>query len=165
MSDFIDDWCRHPEASISRPRRRVLRNGTVTFWRQCTICGAAIAPAATRAVAMRWAKGHPADFDETLKQIYAETRKADLAAARVARRKEWFSWYDQYLLSDEWRRLRALVFDRCGGLCEGCRSAPAEQVHHRSYEHAGNEFLFELVALCVDCHRRIHDDTPNQIVI
>ena len=64
--------------------------------------------------------------------------------------------YDKYLRSDKWRELRWLVLERAGHICEGCGRGRAIQVHHRSYEHAGNEFLFELVALCGGCHKRLH---------
>lgn len=58
--------------------------------------------------------------------------------------------------SSEWKTRRRLVMERAKGLCEGCRQADAAEVHHLSYEHLGNEFLFELVALCRDCHSRVH---------
>jgi DnaB-like helicase N terminal domain len=65
-------------------------------------------------------------------------------------------WYQNYLRSDEWRAKRRLVMDRCGGLCEGCRNAPVSEVHHLTYEHVGDELLFELVGLCRECHQRVH---------
>ena len=61
-----------------------------------------------------------------------------------------------YLASREWAERRSLVMDRATGLCEGCRKARATEVHHLSYRNWGSEFLFELVALCGDCHDRIH---------
>lgn len=50
---------------------------------------------------------------------------------------------------------------RARGVCEGCRSARATQVHHLTYQHAGHvvpggELLWELVAVCDDCHDRAH---------
>ena len=32
----------------------------------------------------------------------------------------------------------------------------AKQVHHTTYANVGHEFLFELVALCPECHNRYH---------
>jgi len=63
--------------------------------------------------------------------------------------------------SDQWRDKRVLVLKRACGMCEGCGQARAREVHHKTYQHLGAEFLFELVALCVECHRRIHSE-PRQ---
>lgn len=61
-----------------------------------------------------------------------------------------------YLASPAWAERRSLVMDRASGMCEGCRKAKAAEVHHLSYRNWGNELLFELVALCRDCHARVH---------
>jgi len=68
----------------------------------------------------------------------------------------WPELYREYLRSQEWALKRAKVMRRAGGLCEGCGDHRATDVHHLSYEHVTQEFLFELVALCADCHERIH---------
>jgi 5-methylcytosine-specific restriction endonuclease McrA len=75
---------------------------------------------------------------------------------REAQRAEWHANYEAYLESEEWAARRELVLKRAGGLCEGCRLHPAVEVHHLSYENAGNEFLWQLVAICRDCHERYH---------
>ncbi len=64
--------------------------------------------------------------------------------------------YADYLRSAEWASRRERVMQRARGLCEGCRLLPAIDVHHLTYEHVTEEFLFELVALCGGCHARIH---------
>jgi 5-methylcytosine-specific restriction endonuclease McrA len=33
-------------------------------------------------------------------------------------------------------------------------------VHHLTYQNAGNEFLWELVAICRECHARYHAIEP-----
>jgi hypothetical protein len=76
---------------------------------------------------------------------------------RESEKQEWWAWYSTYLQSDEWRIRRALVLRRANDICEGCRDAPATQVHHLTYAHVGNEFLWELVAICDDCHERYHE--------
>ena len=49
------------------------------------------------------------------------------------------------------RRQRMVVLgDQAGQLIE------QTQCHHLTYENVGEEFLFELVALCSDCHERLH---------
>ena len=77
---------------------------------------------------------------------------ADVTPDRWAR-------YNEYLRSDAWRERRQLVLERAGGLCEGCRKRPACDVHHATYEHLYDELLFELLAVCRDCHKKIH---PNR---
>jgi 5-methylcytosine-specific restriction enzyme A len=60
-----------------------------------------------------------------------------------------------------WRRLRALVLKRDGGLCVRC-DAPATEVHHRDPLHNGGLEMCspdELVSLCHDCHVRAHAKT------
>lgn len=65
--------------------------------------------------------------------------------------------YREYLLSDAWRRRRLKVLERCSGLCEGCLTNAATQVHHRTYAHVTEEFAFELMGLCDRCHDRVHE--------
>lgn len=65
--------------------------------------------------------------------------------------------YREYLDSWEWAEKAYKVKKRANFICEGCLKEPATEVHHKTYDHIYNEFMFELVALCSDCHRRIHD--------
>jgi hypothetical protein len=73
-----------------------------------------------------------------------------------AQRSAWWARYKVYLASPEWHAISSKVRKRADGICEGCGAAPATQVHHLSYTHAFNEFLFELVAVCDRCHDRLH---------
>lgn len=69
-------------------------------------------------------------------------------------------WYERYRMSDAWREKRWRVFERANYLCEGCREAKPTEVHHLSYAHIGDEFLFELIALCRECHAKLHRKEP-----
>jgi hypothetical protein len=82
-----------------------------------------------------------------------------LLEQRQQQQAEWRQWYEKYLQTDEWLDRRRRVLVRAGNVCEGCRQAPATQVHHLTYKHVGNEFLWELVAICRACHERYHDAT------
>ena len=62
--------------------------------------------------------------------------------------------YKKYLDSPAWKMKRDKVIQRDGGLCV-C-GAQATQVHHKNYDNIGKEPLEELVALCEDCHNRVH---------
>jgi hypothetical protein len=69
---------------------------------------------------------------------------------------DWWARYDAYLKSPEWHARRRLVLKRANGVCEGCGLRPAAQVHHLSYTHVFNEFLWELRAVCLACHQALH---------
>lgn len=79
------------------------------------------------------------------------------ASEDVRRSKE----YKKYLASERWASKRDKVMGRENGLCEGCREEPATEVHHLTYEHLFDEFLFELAALCTTCHSRWHEDEAS----
>ncbi len=49
--------------------------------------------------------------------------------------------------------------ERSGGVCEACGDAPAAQVHHLTYERIGRELLFDLAAVCLECHKKAHGVT------
>jgi hypothetical protein len=65
--------------------------------------------------------------------------------------------YQEYLKSPAWRAIRDKVLRRAKGRCEGCGDRAATQVHHLSYAHIYREFLWELAAVCDECHERVHD--------
>lgn len=67
-----------------------------------------------------------------------------------------WAWYDEYLQTDAWREKRLQVLARARNTCEGCGLVKSTQVHHLTYERVGREMLFDLVAVCDDCHREIH---------
>lgn len=79
------------------------------------------------------------------------------AQADLARRDQARADRAPYYVSDEWSAKRQLIFKRSNGMCEGCGVAKAVQVHHMSYENFGNEFLWELQAVCEPCHHRYHE--------
>lgn len=64
--------------------------------------------------------------------------------------------FKQYYKSDNWIRKRDQVLRRDNWKCQHCLDRPAEQVHHLTYDHFKNEFLFELSSICLECHCREH---------
>ena len=70
--------------------------------------------------------------------------------------EEWLAKYNAHLDSRKWQELKNEVFQREGGICQGCRDEPIEHTHHLTYAHMGDEFLFELMGLCITCHLRVH---------
>ena len=147
--------CEHVNQAV---RRRVIKGGAVQYVRQCLRCGDPLGNPIAKAKAIEENNGHePDQLDESLIKAW---RDAYAAASKQLQarfdRAAFLSEYSDYLASDEWASKRALVLKRAKGTCEGCGMKPPTQVHHLSYKHVCNEFLFELVALCAECHSRIH---------
>ena len=61
------------------------------------------------------------------------------------------SLYQKYLNSDHWKNLRKKAMERDNYTCQICHKK-ATEVHHLTYENLNKEHLFELVALCHNCH-------------
>ena len=74
----------------------------------------------------------------------------------------WPELYADYLKSQQWADKRDRVLRRANYHCEGCAQRPATDVHHLTYEHVTQEFLFELVALCRECHARVHEQSDDR---
>jgi hypothetical protein len=150
--------CDHPSAHLTR---FVCKNGTIHFRMQCRRCGETtktfrrveLTPAQMDA-----APEHDAALNEGWRRRRWD-RYAQLRAEAEAEEKEgWDAWYASYLQTPEWKRRHALVMDRAKGMCEGCSTRRAVQVHHLTYARAGEEMLFDLVAVCRECHEKIHAD-------
>ena len=147
--------CDHASTKV---RLRTQADGQQVPWVQCLRCGAGI-----RAVAR---KDAPSDVDHLLwdeelplrwRQLESERWALERAALLVARdteAAEWFKKYEAYLHSPEWQALRRKTLERARGLCEGCRERPATEVHHLTYDHVGEEMLWDLVATCEPCHAK-----------
>ncbi len=81
-----------------------------------------------------------------------QQRRAEWEAERQRKNERWWRDYDEYLQTPEWRRRRDRVMYRAGTVCEGCLEQEAVMVHHLTYERVRHEMLFDLVAICRDCH-------------
>ena len=69
-----------------------------------------------------------------------------------------------YLKTYEWKKIKAKVTQRANGSCEGCGDylGDSGDVHHKTYDNFKNEFLFELLYLCRDCHTRVHGGNSHE---
>jgi 5-methylcytosine-specific restriction endonuclease McrA len=72
--------------------------------------------------------------------------------------------YKAYLKSPEWKAKRKQVLKRDNYICQECGDR-AWQVHHKTYKRIFNERLSDLISLCEDCHREIHNIKPKKISI
>jgi hypothetical protein len=148
--------CCHP---LEELRRRTFSNGTVHYVRQCLSCGRASNAIARRQLSEEQMQQAP-DYDEQLAERYQAACLEERRRKLERRRAELEPWrsaeYRDYLQSPRWAVLRRRVIERAGGVCEGCRSRAAVNVHHLTYSHIFHEFLWELVAVCRECHERYH---------
>jgi hypothetical protein len=158
MDAFRRDECSHFESEI---RDRIVSGGGIQAVRQCLHCGAPVGNPVKRSELT----AKPASWDVnalTKYQTKRETRRTDIYQKHIRiqrnRTEGWWKEYNDYLRTDGWKRKRAKVLARAQNLCEGCREREATQVHHLTYRHRFDEFLFELVAVCDPCHTRLHNE-------
>jgi hypothetical protein len=166
MKALQEHWesrrCKHDGAQ--ELRKRTVRLGGIQFVKQCLRCGAATTSPLATAKAIEANGGiEPPPFDDALEVKWRKDGQegekkitGDFDSREELRTAEFHNWYDVYLSSDEWADKKSKVMQRANNLCEGCGDARAQVVHHMSYKNVGEEFLFELVALCHPCHERYH---------
>lgn len=152
--DLLD--CAHENTNY---RRRVRSNGALYIATQCADCGG---HGRGQARAYPFSVLKERDI-QSLKAFDEDAFKAREDAVWTAQRIQHAQGAEErrakraaYYETPQWRSIRARVLRRAGGLCEGCGIAEPTQAHHLTYEHFGEEFLFELLALCEPCHIRVH---------
>jgi 5-methylcytosine-specific restriction endonuclease McrA len=158
--------CKHQQVEL---RKKTTANAGVMIRQQCVFCGCSVGHSRKKSefTAEEFANIPP--WDDHLKNRHFEKRSAAYATLRdnadAEVRAKWLASYNAYLQTPEWKRKSVLVLKRDKHRCQGCLNAPATQAHHLTYEHVGEEFLFELVAVCDACHKRLHDDddTDEQV--
>lgn len=152
--------CRCDKSSNSILTKNVSSNGAMTFRYQCATCWQMVGDTVKKSNLGTIKIDSLPFFDHEKRKKYWENRaeeiKSEFEQKKEAERKEFFEWYNEYLLTPEWKQRRSLVMRRANGICEGCLSANAIHVHHTNYAHVGDELLFDLVALCEGCHSKAH---------
>jgi 5-methylcytosine-specific restriction endonuclease McrA len=132
-----------------------------TFTDQCTICGRR--GRSYKKTSLTWEQRRSAppfnqqlqeDWDHRRKEMWDDIRSGQ-DSIRQQEQERWWNWYNEYLRSEEWQNLRRRVFQRAEQCCEGCGTWPATEVHHLTYKRVGHEMLFDLVAICHDCHEYV----------
>ena len=149
--------CEHETVEL---RARTISNGAIQHVDQCITCGKAAGMPVKREPGLT-----PPPWDTEIAESLRRDRQSlaeDMIRDAIERQREELGAhtrrYDMYLKSEEWAKKRRAVLERDGGICRGCLSRPATQVHHLTYENIYNEFAFELVSICDQCHERVHAD-------
>ncbi len=67
--------------------------------------------------------------------------------------------YSQYLQSEHWKDVRARFWKSKlhHYQCYICGSTENLQVHHKTYNRIGKEYLNDLCLLCENCHKKTHE--------
>jgi 5-methylcytosine-specific restriction endonuclease McrA len=155
--------CDHKSTEI---RKRISKSGSILVGYQCLHCGRASGKYLNKkerpdTELHPWDEGLEDKAHNGNKEKYIELRMDVIRKHYVLqciednkRSQE----YSDYLNSQEWKQKRSLVLKRDNYTCTGCGVARATQVHHLTYKHIYNEFLFELTSLCDECHDRVHSD-------
>lgn len=157
--------CTHTETTCCK---KVKADSQIEIRNQCRHCGDKVGNAVRKATMTDlqiealpiWDDRISAQFAKLRSRFYLDTLNREKARLLA----DWRKRYDIYLESPEWKQRRQLVMLRAQGICEGCRLAQAADVHHLNYEDVGEEFLFQLVALCRKCHQRWHQPEPPGFV-
>lgn len=153
--------CTHPTTEL---RRKIFADGIPHYHIQCLVCGQSTQKRISKrkvdesALIPLW--------DEELARGVWEKFNRDWEQAKYSvdhvSDGEWWAQYNEYLESPQWALIREAVLKRDHYVCQGCGSQKATEVHHLTYEHVREEFLFELVSVCSSCHDRLHSRTHSQ---
>lgn len=145
---------------VAKPRA----NGVLAYVIQCSGCGREIDGITRQRVDELRSQGvEVGEWDQGLRDRWQaeadrfyEERRQRIIAARDSKWAERRAFYREYIKSQEWFAKRRVVLMRDNYRCTGCGVREAAHVHHLTYEHLGDELLFELVSVCVPCHEKIH---------
>jgi len=158
--EYKPHWSFNCEHQHTEGRWYSTRTGLKRAKMQCLSCGSGVGSQ------LPYSNGETyALWDTVLEQRIRHEREAHDRREQSRReswqeqlRREWFNVYNKYLRSDVWKRKRVAVLKRAGFKCECCGTNDAVQVHHTKYprDYFGLEPLWDLRAVCFDCHRVIH---------
>lgn len=144
--------CSHENSTMTR---RTIKNGSQQAVKQCPECFRTVGNPVPKATVQNFML--LPEFKDRADEYFAAYSEA-IQILLQGDREEWFKQHSEYLRSPEWTKKRRIVMLRARGLCEGCMEARATQVHHLTYRHWRDELLFELVAVCDECHEKAHSD-------
>ena len=67
--------------------------------------------------------------------------------------------YKRFMSTLYWQAVSTHIKDRAGNRCQICGIRANLATHHNTYEHHGDEIhnLSDMICVCDDCHRKIHN--------
>lgn len=71
--------------------------------------------------------------------------------------------YEKYLQTEHWKATRKKALKKANYKCEVCNSIEELNVHHKTYEHRGEEPPEDLIVLCHHCHAKFHDKLDDEV--
>jgi hypothetical protein len=156
--------CKHEQKELCKV---IVSGGSEHIKYQCQRCGVMIGNAiSARNVGDRKIVAYQPDLAERFRTDWEEGYQSIFQKhirIQKAGSGEFSKFYKEYINSAKWRAICRKVLQRANGFCEGCLERPPTQVHHRNYGNLGNEFMFELLALCAPCHERFHDQLKAEL--
>ena len=72
--------------------------------------------------------------------------------------------YREYLQSDHWKAFRKRYYQRYGYKCTICGSTENINLHHKTYNRLGKEWLMDVISLCEIHHHEFHGSCGNSYV-
>ena len=167
---YLIAYCPHDDkADVVRTKSA---NGLPLFRWRCRTCTKLFAVVSRADVLRTSTPWFELPDDEISYDEYAEEVQRHVRAANERNREKWLQEsqqqrnteqqqrnieYQQYLQTPAWRLKRDAVMKRDNRLCQGCLKNQATEVHHLTYDRIFDEMLFDLVAICRDCHiNKIH---------
>jgi hypothetical protein len=153
---WLRDECQHESVNFQHV---IYADGKGSCVRkQCATCGKAFGLAVSKS-----STDIPDEIETVSIDKHSKYEKSRLDALRELKLKHFQIQnddgqlkYEAYLQSDKWNHLRKRIMARAKGICEGCAERPPSQVHHLTYSHKYTELMWELVAVCDECHAKAH---------
>ena len=74
-------------------------------------------------------------------------------------KKHYTKFYIEYLKSDKWKQKRLKIAKLNNYICQNCNKKTLKdfEIHHLTYKRLGNEDDKDLLFLCSQCHKKIHE--------
>lgn len=151
--------CDHPQTEI---KSKTDSAGRCYYVRQCLDCWQQVGTALKKTTVPN--PESVQSFDEEKSSHWERWKQArrfelqeDENHLRRSHQSAWWKKYTAYLQTPTWHEKRTRVLKRDNYLCQACLESKATQAHHLTYKHLEHEPLFDLVAICPDCHEDLHE--------
>lgn len=63
--------------------------------------------------------------------------------------------YEEYLLTKHWKHFSSECV-KFFGKCVICDSKNNLKIHHKTYKNRGRETFNDVICLCIECHKKVH---------